>query len=190
MQNNLKQILKFLQEAEKLKSVIRHSWLSTGHHESVAEHSWRLALMAIVLSPIVDSKIDLTKALQMAIVHDLAEIHAGDHIAWKKKSKNHHTLEKKALTKLLKNLPPIQKKQIQNLWKEYETKKTPEAKFAKAVDKLETLNQHNLADLKTWTKEEYGYNLIHGTEEVKYSKTLQALKDLTDTQTRAKIGKK
>ena len=186
MQNNLKQILKFLQEAEKLKSVIRHSWLSTGHHESVAEHSWRLALMAIVLSPIVDSKIDLTKALQMAIVHDLAEIHAGDHIAWKKKSKNHHTLEKKALTKLLKNLPPIQKKQIQNLWKEYEQAKSPEAKFIKALDKLETLDQHNLADLKTWRKTEYAFQLTHGTKETEYNEILKSLKELINTETKKK----
>ena len=190
LDKNLKQILKFIEETEKLKSLMRHSWLSTGRRESVAEHSWRVALLAIVLAPEMENKIDIGKVVMLLTVHDIAEIYAGDPWAWKGKPKDKKQKEAKGIKKLTSLLPPRQAKEIINLWKEYETKKTPEAKFAKAVDKLETLNQHNLADLKTWTKEEYGYNLIHGTEEVKYSKTLQALKDLIDQQTRAKTSKK
>ena len=187
---SLKKILKFIQKAEEAKSLMRHSWLSTGRRESVAEHSWRTALLAIILAPEMENKINIGKVVMMLTIHDIAEINAGDHHAWLPKLKNKTELERSGLKKLVKDLPAKQQKEILSLWEEYEAKKTQEAKFAKAVDKLETFDQHNLADLKTWTKEEYGYNLIHGSEEVKYSKTLQSLKDLIDQQTRAKIGKK
>lgn len=187
---NLKQILKFIQKAEELKSLMRHSWLSTGRRESVAEHSWRAALFVMVLAPEIENKIDIGKVVMMLTVHDIVEIYAGDPWAWKGKPKNKNLKEAKAIKKLTSLLPARQAKQITSLWREYEAKKTKEAKFAKAVDKLETLDQHNLADLKTWTKEEYSYNLIHGSEEVKYSETLRSLKNLIDNQTRAKTSKK
>ncbi len=187
---NLKQILKFVEEAEKLKSLMRHSWLSTGRRESVAEHSWRAALFAIALWGEIGKKVDVGKVVMLLTVHDIAEIYAGDPWAWKGKPKDKKQKEQKAIKKLVKLLPAKQAKLISSLWKEYEDRKTEEAKFAKAIDKLETLNQHNLADLKTWTKEEYAYNLVHGTEEVKFSKTLSQLKVLIDKQTRAKIAKK
>jgi putative hydrolase of HD superfamily len=126
----------------------------------------------------------------MLAVHDIAEINAGDHHAWRPKLKNKTKLERTGLKKLVKNLPQKQQKEILSLWEEYEAKKTPEAKFAKAVDKLETIDQHNLADIKTWNKKEYSYNFDHGQEEVKYSKTLQAIKDLIDKETKLKIGNK
>lgn len=187
---NLKQILKFIQKAEELKSLMRHSWLSTGRRESVAEHSWRVALLAMVLASEMENKLDIGKVVMMLTVHDIAEIEAGDHHAWRPKLKNKTKLERTGLKKLVKNLPQKQQKEIIALWEEYEAKKTPEAKFAKAVDKLETIDQHNLADIKTWNKKEYSYNLVHGQEESKYSKTVQAFKKLIDVQTRAKIGKK
>lgn len=185
---NLKQILKFIQKAEGLKSLMRHSWLSTGRRESVAEHSWRAALLAIVLAPEMENKINVGKVVMMLTVHDIAEIYAGDPWAWQGKPKDKKQKEAKAIKKLTKLLPSKQAKEITALWHEYESKKTKEAMFAKAVDKLETLNQHNLADLKTWTKEEYSYNLIHGSQEVKYSETLNDLKNLIDKQTRLKIN--
>jgi len=187
---NLRQILKFTEAVEKLKSLMRHSWLSTGRRESVAEHSWRAALFAIVLSDEMDKKVDIGKVVMLLTIHDIAEIYTGDPWAWRGKPKDKAQKEANAIKKLTKIIPTKQAKLITSLWKEYEAKKTPEAKFAKAIDKLETINQHNLADLKTWTKEEYGYNLVHGSQEVKFSKTLSALKDLIDKQTRAKIAKK
>lgn len=179
----LKQILEFLQKAEKLKSVMRHSWLSTGRQESVAEHSWRIALMAILLNIELEKKVSLEKILAMVIVHDLPEIYAGDHHAWKGKLKNKSRIEERALLRLLKNLPRRQQSLIFKLWKEYEEKKTRESKFAKALDKLETIDQHNLADLKTWVKEEYAYNLVHGQKEVKFDKVLEEFKRLIDKET-------
>lgn len=187
--SNLNNILEFLHKSEKLKTLLRHSWLSNGRQESVAEHTWRIALMAILIKDYLKTKVNLEKVLTMIIVHDLPEIYAGDHHAWKGKLKNKVALEKKGLTKLLKTLPSKQKTRIFKLWLEYENKKTPEAKFAKALDKLETIDQHNLADLKTWIKEEYSYNLVHGKEEAKFDRVLQDLKNLIDKQTEMKIKK-
>ena len=185
--SNLERILRFLQSAEKLKTLLRHSWLSTGRQESVAEHSWRIALMVLLLEPELNIKIDSVRALKISIVHDLAEVLAGDHHAWKGKLKNKHGIEKSALIKLLKNLPQPQKKEIQKLWEEYEARKTEEAKLVKALDKLETIDQHNLADLSTWVKEEYTYNLVHGRKESKYNPILEKLRELINKATREKI---
>ena len=185
----LKKILKFLHKVEELKTLLRHSWLSSGRQESVAEHSWRIALATIILEPTIERKMDIAKVLKMSIIHDLAEIFAGDHHAWQGKLKNKHQLEKLALIKLLKDLPQLQRDEIQKLWEEYEARKTEEAKFVKALDKLETIDQHNLADLSTWVKEEYAYNLVHGTKESSYNPILKKLKQLIDEETKSKISK-
>lgn len=145
--------------------------------------------MAILLQNRLKIKVNLEKVLAMVIVHDLPEIYAGDHHAWRGKLKNKSKIEEKALVKLVKNLPTKQKVTIFKLWKEYEQKKTKEAKFAKALDKLETIDQHNLAPLNTWVKEEYTYNLIHGAQEVKFDKVLQDLKSLIDKESLKKIKK-
>lgn len=184
---NLEKILKFLHKSEKLKTLLRHSWLSSGRQESVAEHSWRLALLAILMEPEMDKKYQMSKVLKMAVVHDLAEVEACDHHAWRGKLKEKHQLEKRGLEKLTKKLPPKQKQTIQKLWEEYEKRSTPEAKFVKALDKLETIAQHDEADIKTWVKEEYQYNFVHGEEESKYNPVLLKLKRLIDKETKAKI---
>jgi len=187
---NLKKILTFLQKAEKQKSLLRHSWLSSGRQESVAEHSWRVALFAMLLAQVVDENFDIGKVLKMIIVHDLGEIYAGDHHAWKPKLKDKTKKEKAALLKLTSGLPADLKNEIVSLWQEYEARKTREAKFAKSIDKLETIDQHNLADIKTWVKEEYKYQFEHGKKEVEYSRVLSDLRKLINSQSRAKMRRK
>lgn len=189
-EKNLYKILAFLQKSEKLKTVLRHSWLSSGRQESDGDHSWRVALFAMILANEIEQKVDIAKVLKMLLIHDLAEIETGDFVAWKGRPKNKHQLEIEGLKKLVKDLPEDKRKEIIDNWIEYEDGKTFEAKFAQACDKLETIDQHNLGDLKTWEPEEYKYNLVHGTKEVKFSKTLTQLKSLIDKQSRAKISKK
>lgn len=188
--SDLEKILRFLQEAEKLKTVLRHSWLSTSRQESDSDHSWRAALFAMILAPYLGKKVNVEKVIKMLLIHDLAEIEVGDFPAWKGRPPNKHNLEKAGLKKLIKQLPKKSNKEIFKLWLEYEELKSTEAKFAQTCDKLETIDQHNLADIKTWVKEEYQYNLVHGTEEVRFSKVLQELKKLIDKESRAKIAKK
>lgn len=175
-----KQILDFLHEAEKLKSVLRHSWLSSGRRESTAEHTWRMALMAMVIHPHIKNKPDLFKTLKMVLVHDLVEVYANDVPAWKKYSSRKLVLrvrqrESKAIRKLAKLLPGEQGGEIESLWLEYENKGTPEALFARALDRLEVKIQHQEADFKHLNKTEIRYNLVGGKKETEYDPFLKEL---------------
>ena len=188
--SDLEKILRFLQEAEKLKTVLRHNWLSTSRQESDSDHSWRAALFAMILAPYLGKKVNVEKVIKMLLIHDLAEIEVGDFPAWKGRPHNKHTIEKNGLKKLIKQLPKRLGKEILDLWQDFEKSKSPEARFAQACDKLETIDQQNLADIKTWEPEEYAYNLVHGTEEAKFDKTLQELKKIIDSESRTKIRQK
>lgn len=169
-------ILKFLHEAEKLKTLLRHSWLSSGRRESVAEHTWHLLLMALVMNGYLKKKVNLEQVLKILIVHDLCEIYAGDHWAWKsaKHKIGKHDKEKQGMKKLLKLLPLKQAKEIYALWDEYGKAVSPEAKFAKSLDKIEVKIQHNEGDLKHWNKKERTFNLWHGEEWCKFDKFIHS----------------
>ncbi len=188
MNNQLLDILNFLHESEGLKRELRHSWLSDGRRESVAEHTWRMALMAIVLHKEVDPNIDIGHILKMIIVHDLGEVYAGDYQVYGKKvPENKHELEETALSKLLQKLPTYSQEEIMNLWNEFEQRETPEAKFAVALDKLEVLIQHNEADLSTYLEGEGKYNLTYADDKVAYSEVLKEFRELVKEETKSKI---
>lgn len=189
MSNDFQGILKFLHEAEGLKRELRHSWLSDGRQESVAEHTWRMALMAIVLHKEVDESIDLYHVLKMIIVHDLGEVYAGDYQVYGKDvPANKHELESEALNKLLTTLPTYTKEEIYLLWDEFEHRETKEAKFAVALDKLEVLIQHNEADTSTYLPGEGEYNLTYADDKMEHSKVLKAFRELIRLETKEKIG--
>jgi putative hydrolase of HD superfamily len=158
MEDQSKGILDFLHAIEQLKQELRHSWTSNGRQESVAEHSWRLALMLVICAPYLDKKIDLLKALKLALFHDLGEAKIGDQhyldVCSTEESKNNRfNMEKLAVRDLAHLLGP-QKQPIFNLWQEFEEKKSKEAKVVYFLDKLEACIQHNEADISTWTKKE------------------------------------
>ncbi|MGF9966602.1 HD domain-containing protein [Bacillus rhizoplanae] len=148
-------ILKVIALAEKLKYEMRHSWLSNGRQESVAEHTWRMSLMAILVQPYLDKKVDMEKLLKMVIIHDLVEAEAGDIPAFdtmnseelkRKKQKN----EQQAILNIKHTLSGPLGEELYDLWMEFEEKETYEAKVANALDKLEVKIQHNEADIDTW----------------------------------------
>lgn len=176
--NQIKNILNFVHQAEKLKSVLRHSWLSSGRRESVAEHSWRVALMAMTLHPYLQKKNrpNLEKVLKMVLVHDLPEIYAGDHFAWKGVKKGRHEAESKGLKKLLQFAPKGASKEVCRLWMEHEETKTKEAKFVRALDKLEALIQHDQAGVKKLNKKEFRLNLVYGLKDCEYDPILNELR--------------
>lgn len=176
--SNGQKIIDFLHQAEKLKTVLRHSWLSSGRRESVAEHSWRMALMAILISPYLDEKVDLLKSLKLTIVHDLVEINYKDNPAFKKQPADKAIQERKSLIKLTATLPLEMSAELRSLWEEYEAGITYEAKFAKALDKTEVLLQHNEADFKFMTKKEYGFNFIHGIKQTEHDAFLKEFRQL------------
>lgn len=185
----LTNILKFLHEVEGLKRELRHSWLSDGRQESVAEHTWRMALMALVLHKEVDQIIDLFHVLKMIIVHDLGEVYTGDYQVYGKDvPADKHELEAEAMAKLLKTLPTYTREEILALWDEFEHRETKEARFAVALDKLEVLIQHNEANISTYLPGEGEYNLKYADDKVEYSEVLKMFRNLVREETKRKIG--
>jgi len=150
-------VLDFVRLSEKLKCELRHSWLSSGRRESVAEHSWQMALMALLISSHMASPVDICQVLKMVLVHDLVEAEAGDvpftETGRRKELKSAH--ERAAISHIRSLLDTAVGEEIYSLWMEYEAGVTNEAKLAKALDNLEVQIQHNLASLKTWDPEEY-----------------------------------
>lgn len=140
---------------ERLKCEKRHSWLSNGDQESVAEHAYRLCLMVLFLAPYSPKKIDVDKAIKMALIHDLPEIYYGDHPAFEITSQNKaeekFNGEKEALIHLLKDLTEDMQVELVNLWVEFEEAQTPESLFVRGVDRLECHLQHLEADISTWS---------------------------------------
>jgi putative hydrolase of HD superfamily len=136
-------ILAFLREAERLKNVYRTSWTSGGQRESTASHTWRLCLMAVVLAPYLPP-LDVGKLLKICIIHDLGEAISGDIPAiHQSASAPKADRERQDLLTLLQPLPEPIRQEIVALWDEYEAAASPEASVAKALDKLETIMQHN-----------------------------------------------
>lgn len=185
MKKELKSILEILTLAERLKCELRHSWMSDGRQESVAEHTWRMALMAVLLEPFLDEEIDTARTLKMILIHDLVEIEAGDVPAFEVR-----TEEAKAL-KLQKELAAIDnlRKQLGNgigqhifeLWHEFEAKATYESKVANALDKLEVRLQHNHADISTWLELEQE-NVFKMDDHTAFDSCLDQLKGLIQAQ--------
>lgn len=136
-------VLAFLREAERLKNVFRTSWTSGGQQESTASHTWRLCLMALVLGEQFPS-IDQGRLLKLCIVHDLGEAIHGDIPAIHQDANAPKAYqERNDLLTLVSPLPDATRQMIVDLWDEYEAAATAEAKVAKALDKLETIMQHN-----------------------------------------------
>lgn len=152
-----RQILDFLRFSERLKLELRHSWLSNGRHESVAEHSWQMALMAMLMQRHLTIPVALERTLKMIIIHDLVEAEAGDvpFFATGPAKQDKAAREQAAIETIRAMLGPPEGDEIHALWHEYEARATPEARFAGALDNLEVQIQHNLADLATWEPVEY-----------------------------------
>lgn len=171
MSKNLEQILKFLHKIGKLKETYRFGESKTLKGDSSADHSWRLALMTFIIADELKLKIDIGRAMEIALVHDLAEAITGDIdarlIAQGKITKEKkYRQEKKAMKQIKKSLPAKTGKEIYGLWQDYEKGGSKEAKFIKALDKIETLT-HFIgikADNKIDMPEFLG---LYGNKEVK-----------------------
>ena len=179
--------LDFLDKAEKLKCNTRHSWTSSGRHESVAEHSWRLALMAMLLGEQF-SDLDRNKVIKMCLIHDLGEAFTGDIPAFEKTVKDSEK-EADVLGEWVKTLPEPFDKEMAELYQEMEAQQTLESRIYKALDKLEALIQHNESDIKTWIPLEYNLQMTYGNEQVKFSDYLTELREQVRADSVRKIEK-
>jgi putative hydrolase of HD superfamily len=177
-------ILAFLRTAERLKSTPRSGWTTAGERESVAAHTWRLSLMAAVLSDRFPG-IDLARLLKICLIHDLGEALQGDVPAPQQSADASKAAGERAdLQSVLAPLPERLREELTALWDEYEAGRTPEAQLAKGLDKLETILQHtqglNPADF------DYRFNLTYGQAYTTAHPILVALRARLDEATEAR----
>ena len=178
---NAREYLEILHVAERLKDTPRHCTTTNGKTESVAEHSWRVSLMASLLRHEFP-ELDMDKVVSMCLIHDLGECFTGDIPAFVKTDADRKT-EDTLLEQWVKSLPEEISSDLAALYKEMDAQETPEAKLYKALDKLEALIQHNESPLSTWSENEYELNKTYAFETVSFSKRLTALREeiLKDT---------
>ena len=165
-------LFEILAVAERLKCNTRHSWTSTGRRESVAEHSWRLALMALLVADEFPD-VDCGRVVRMCLVHDLGEAFTGDIPAFEKRRQD-ETHEAALLARWVETLPEPLRAEWRSLYAEMEALATPEARLYKALDKLEAVIQHNEADI------------AYGADEVAWNGYLRRLKEAANEISRQK----
>ncbi len=180
-----RKLITFLSTVNKLKDTTRHCYTVTGRKESVAEHSWRLALMAMLLSNEYPH-LDINKVIKMCLIHDLGEAITGDIPSFYKTEKDEKK-EDKAIEYLLSLLPSPEKEEIEALYAEMNERKTDEAKLYKALDKMEAVIAHNESPISTWIPLEYTENLIYGEKEASFSKYTDDLRKMLKEDTEKKI---
>jgi len=176
--------LTFLREAERLKSVLRSAYTSTGQQESTAEHSWRLCLMAMVFEGEFTG-LDFCKVLKLCVLHDLGEALHGDVPAVQQdQTPNKSAQERADLQTLMQTLPASISNVFMSLWDEYENASSPEARIVKGLDKLETILQHNQGDNPP--DFDYGFNLNYGQKHMGAHTLLLQIRALLDVDTRTR----
>jgi len=184
---NTKDFIGFLNKIEKLKCNTRHSWTSSGRQESVAEHCWRLAVMALLCKDEYP-ELDTDKVIKMCLIHDFGEAVTGDIPAFDKTQADENA-EKLAVKSLLSELPCETRAELSALFEEIDERRTPEAKLYKALDNLEALVSHNEAPISTWLPREYEDNLTYGTENCGWSEWTTALREELKADSLEKIQK-
>lgn len=172
---NPQELIRFLGYLEKLKCNTRHNWTTSGRQESVAEHSWRLAVMAMLMEADFP-ELDMNKVVRLCLIHDWGEAVTGDIPAFDKTSKDEES-EEEAVRFLLGRLPEALGASITPLFEEMACCETKEARLCRALDKIETLIQHNEAGTETWLPLEYALNLTYGNE---ISESFEKTKRLRD----------
>lgn len=155
-------LLEALRTAECLKDATRHCYTSGGRRESVAEHSWRITLMAYWVSDEFPEA-DLEKLMKMCLIHDLGEAFTGD-IPTFDKTEADEQKEGALLNEWVRSLPQPFADEMQALYQEMEERKTLEARIYKALDNLEALIQHNESDISTWIPLEYDLQMTYGND--------------------------
>ena len=183
--DRLTSIVEFLQSAEALKDTLRSGHTGHGRAESVAEHSWRLTLLVLLLRDEMQG-IDVLHLIELCIIHDLGEAIGGDVPApLQFNDPNRAEREHADFRTLCEGLPVDLRDRLVSLHREYERGETPEAVMAKGLDKIETILQHvkgaNAADF------DHGFNLHYGQDRTEKTFLLRALRSIVDDRTRASI---
>lgn len=164
----LLQQLDFIKEIDKIKYIQRKTKLfNSDRNENDAEHSWHLAMMVIVLANHSNEAVDVLKVIKMVLIHDIVEIDAGDTFIYDT-NKNHSNTEKErvAANRIFGLLPNKQSEELIAIWEEFEAGETNEAKFARAMDRLEPLLQNVSNNGGTWKEFGVGYSKVYEKKQV------------------------
>lgn len=183
-----REYLEILHVAERLKDTPRHCTTSKGRVESVAEHSWRISLMAFLLKDEFPEA-DTNKVISMCLIHDLGECFTGDIPVFNKTDQD-RAIEDTLLDQWVSTLPSNVAQTMSDLYAEMNAQQTLEAKIYKALDKLEALIQHNESPLSTWAENEYQLQQTYALDTVCFSNWLSDLRQeiLKDTLEKIEQG--
>ena len=164
MNDRLKKQMEFILEVDKLKKIGRQTYLSdASRKENDAEHSWHLALMAVLLAEHSNEDIDILKVITMVLIHDLVEIDAGDTYAYDEVGKaSQRKREEAAADRIFNILPEDQARYMRNLWEEFEAQETSEAKFARTLDNAQPVMLNDATDGLAWREHEVKLNQVMG----------------------------
>ena len=180
-----RKLLDILVTTERLKNVPRNCYTSNGRHESVAEHCWMSAMMALLLRDEFPQA-NMDKVIKMCLIHDMGEAFTGDIPAFDKDATAEHR-ETQLLNDWVTSLSEPYSTEFRELYAEMAQLQTLEAKIYKAIDNLEAVIQHNISDISTWIPLEYEFNLTYGNEKVTFSDYLTALREEIRKDTVRKI---
>lgn len=166
--NHLLSQIEFIKEIDKLKYIQRRTKLfNSNRNENDAEHSWHLALMAIVLAEHANEPVDILKVVKMLLVHDLVEIDAGDTFIYDTQKDHTNTDEERlAAQRIFGILPQTQAQELIDIWEEFEAGNTAEAKFARAMDRLEPLLQNSSNQGGTWKEFDVPYSKVYHKKKI------------------------
>ena len=180
-----RELLSALHVAERLKDATRHCETSGGRRESVAEHSWRVSLMAYWIADEFPEA-DMNKVIRMCLIHDLGEAFTGDIPSFLKTAAD-ETREEDVLFAWVETLPEPYRAEMATLYREMAARETLEARIFKALDNLEAVIQHNESDLSSWTENEYALNLTYGFDKAAFSEYLTAVRAEVRADTEDKL---
>ena len=190
MDERLKKQLDFILEIDKEKNILRQTHLSDhGRRENDAEHAWHMAIMAYLLKEYSNEPIDVAKVMIMCPIHDVVEIDAGDTYAYDAEGlKTQKAREEAAKERIYSLLPDDQKQDLQALFDEFEERKTPEAKFARALDNLQPLLLNNSNDGGDWREHQVTEAQVYGRQR-RTAEGSEKLYEVTDQLIRENIAK-
>ena len=167
MDERLKKQLDFALEIDKEKNIFRQTHLSGhGRNENDAEHAWHMAIMAYLLREYSNEPVDITRVMLMCLIHDVVEIDAGDTYAYDAEGlKTQKAREEAAKERIYSLLPEDQKKELAAVFDEFEESKTPEPKFAHAMDNLQPLMLNNSNDGGDWREHGVSAKQVYGRQD-------------------------
>lgn len=153
--DRLERQIRFILEIDRLKNVLRQNMTTAGRPENSCEHSWHITVMAVLLGEHANERIDLLRVLKMLLVHDVVEIDAGDTYCYDlAAAAGQAQRERAAAERIFGLLPPDQGDEMRRLWEEFEQRRTPEARFAAAMDRLQPVLLNYFTQGEAWRRRE------------------------------------